>query len=403
MKTQTFKYTGLILCLVLATCMATNAQTLSLQQSIDIAAKNNYLLKISGLETEGQQLLIKTARELPKTNLDIQLGRTQTPYTNDYTLGLVQQFAHPKLYQAQAELQQSHVAVSLKNEALRKTEVIGSLKQLYYQLFYYQQLKQALSKQDSLLRSTTQMAQARYKAGETNALEKLNAEVRLQEINNRLRILAKDESAIYQAYRILLNYTDDFTLNFSMALKRDTTMISRSLNLVNNPMLAVAEQQTEVSRHQVNLEKQKLRPDFRIGVINQSIDHQLNQMVVSGGIGLPIFTKAQKARIEVARVNEKIAESTLQRTEAQLTGQLTILKLNYDKYRSSVDYYERYALPQADLLIKNAMKSYQSGEIDYVELIQNNQQAWQIKDDYLLTILNFNHTIIQIETLLGID
>ncbi|UTA69247.1 TolC family protein [Emticicia sp. 21SJ11W-3] len=403
MKTQTLKHSGLILCVVLAFLQAARGQTLSLQQSIDIAAKNNYLLKISSLETEGQQLLVKTARELPKTNIDVQLGRTQTPYTNDYTLGLVQQFAHPKLYQAQADLQQSHVVASQKNQILRKSEIVGSLKQLYYQLYYYQQLRQALTQQDSVYRSAMQMAQARYKAGESNALEKISAEVRLQDINNRLRILDKDESAAYQAFKIVLNSKDDFSLDFSLPLKRDTTVISRSFNSLSNPLLAVVEQQTEVSKMQTNLEKQRLKPDFRLGIINQSIEHQLNQMVVSGGIGIPIFTKAQKARIEAAQVNEKIAESHLRQAENQITGQLHVLRLNYEKHRSSLAYYEKYALPQANVLMKNAMRSYQSGEIDYVELVQNNQQAWQIKDDYLLTVLNFNHTIIQIETLLGID
>ncbi len=403
MKTQTLKHSGLLLCGVLAFLQAARGQTLSLQQSIDIAAKNNYLLKISSLETEGQQLLVKTARELPKTNVDVQLGRTQTPYTNDYTLGLVQQFAHPKLYQAQADLQQSHVVASQKNQILRKSEIVGSLKQLYYQLYFYQQLRQALTQQDSVYRSAMQMAQARYKAGESNSLEKISAEVRLQDINNRLRILDKDESAAYQAFKIVLNSKDDFSLDFSLPLKRDTTVISLSFNQLSNPLLAVVEQQTEVSKMQTNLEKQRLKPDFRLGIINQSIEHQLNQMVVSGGIGIPIFTKAQKARIEVAQVNEKIAESHLRQAENQITGQLHVLRLNYEKHRSSLAYYEKYALPQANVLMKNAMRSYQSGEIDYVELVQNNQQAWQIKDDYLLTVLNFNHTIIQIETLLGID
>lgn len=403
MKAHILKYQYLLWVILLSANGTAVAQTLNLQQSIDLALKNNYLLKISSLETEGQELLIKTTRDLAKTNLDVQLGRTQTAYTNDYTLGLVQQFSHPRLYQAQADLQKSHVVASQRNEALRKKEIEGNIKQIYYQLFYYQQLRRILAQQDSIYRNTLKIAELRYKAGESNALEKISAEVRMQEINNRLRMLEKDEETAYQNYKLLLNTTQDFRLDFIMPLKRDSTVITTAFTLISNPLRSVFEQQTIISQQQTNVEKQKLKPDFRVGLINQSIEHRANQMVFSAGIGLPIFTKAQKARIEVAKVNEKIADANLKHIELQLNGQLNILKKAYQKHQSSLSYYENYALPQAELMIKNAMRAYQTGEIDYVELIQNNQQAWQIKDSYLSTVLNFNQTIIQIETLLGIE
>ncbi|WP_229251199.1 TolC family protein [Emticicia sp. BO119] len=403
MKTYILKYLHETLLIFIFVSNGVFAQTLTLKQSIEIAYKNNYLLKVSNLETQGQELLIKTTRELAKTNLDVQLGRTQTYYTNDYTLGLVQQFSHPKLYQAQADLQKSRVVASQKNEAFQKNEVVNNLKQVYYQLFYYLQLHRLLAEQDSIYRNTMQIAQARYKTGDINSLERISAEVRLQEITNRLRALEKDEEAAYQHFRLLLNNQQKFDLDFNLPIKRDTSVVANALLLANNPLLSVYEQQAVVSQLATNVEKQKLKPDFRVGIINQSIEHKLNQMIFSAGVGLPIFTKAQKARIDVAKVNEKIADSNLKHIEFQLNGQLNILKMNYQKYQSSLNYYESYALPQAELILKNAMKSYQSGEIDYVELVQGNQQAWQIKDNYLSTVLNFNQTIIQIETLLGIE
>ena len=51
------------------------AQTKTLPQIIEIAHKNNQLLKTGILDIEGQQMLVKTAKELPKTNLDLQFSR----------------------------------------------------------------------------------------------------------------------------------------------------------------------------------------------------------------------------------------------------------------------------------------------------------------------------------------
>ena len=379
------------------------SQTLTLPQSIELAYKNNQLLKISSLETEGQQLLVKTARELPKTNFDVQLGRTQAAYTNDYVVGIVQQFSHPKYYQANADLQRSHVEATRRNMSIRKNEIAGTVKQIYYQILYYQQLRQMLIQQDSLYRSTLKAAEARYKTGESNLLEKVNAEVRLREIINRLEILNTDEGIAYQQLKTLLNIEKSFQIDLLLPIRKDTTLISKELSLVNNPTLSLYEQQTIIGKQQTMLEKQKLKPDFRVGIINQSIEHNFNQMAVTAGIGIPIFNQAQKARIEAAKVNEKISVSNWQYIENQLKSDIIILKKAYQKYQQSLNYYEKFALPQANLIIRNATTSYQNGEIEYLEFIQNSQQSWQIKEMYLSTILNLNQTIIQIETLLGIE
>jgi cobalt-zinc-cadmium resistance protein CzcA len=67
----------------------------------------------------------------------------------------------------------------------------------------------------------------------------------------------------------------------------------------------------------------------------------------------------------------------------------------------SLNYYEKSALPQADLILKTATKSYQAGEIEYIEFIQNITQGWQIKEMYLSELQIFNQQIINIETLIG--
>ena len=72
-------------------------------------------------------------------------------------------------------------------------------------------------------------------------------------------------------------------------------MIINELNVLSNPFLNILKQQNEVSKLQTNLEKERLKPDFRMGIINQSIEQNYNQNVVQLGINVPIFKKAQQA------------------------------------------------------------------------------------------------------------
>jgi cobalt-zinc-cadmium resistance protein CzcA len=87
--------------------------------------------------------------------------------------------------------------------------------------------------------------------------------------------------------------------------------------------------------------------------------------------------------------------------EQQTAKQLQSLKIQLNKLQKSVQYYQSSAIPQANLMISTAHKSYQAGEIEYVEFVQSITQAWQIKEMYLSEVHNLNQVIINIETLVG--
>jgi cobalt-zinc-cadmium resistance protein CzcA len=94
-------------------------------------------------------------------------------------------------------------------------------------------------------------------------------------------------------------------------------------------------------------------------------------------------------------------ESLLKQNKQQLETELNNLMMLNNRFQQSLQYYHQTALPQAELLESTALKSYQQGEIEYVEMLQNTQAAWNIRENYLLEIESNNQNIIQIETILG--
>lgn len=136
-------------------------------------------------------------------------------------------------------------------------------------------------------------------------------------------------------------------------------------------------------------------------VANQSITKEYGYTFFQGGIGIPIFNKAQKARIEAAKINQQVTESQIQTTLKQLQANLDILEQERQKYEKALNYYEKSALPQANLLVSTALKTYRAGDIEYVEFFQNVQQVAQIRENYLANQLNYSLIVIQIEKVLG--
>jgi heavy metal efflux system protein len=170
-----------------------------------------------------------------------------------------------------------------------------------------------------------------------------------------------------------------------------------------NRYLALAEEEAQLSRANTNLERAYLKPDWRVGLANQSIEHRFGLTYLAGGIGIPITTKPQKARIEAAQINEQVADNQLKNIQFQVESNQKILNETLNKIQATIQYYEQSALPQTDFLIKTALKQFKLGEIDYVEFFQNIKQASQIRESYLSEQLRFSLTVIELEKWQGIE
>ena len=84
-----------------------------------------------------------------------------------------------------------------------------------------------------------------------------------------------------------------------------------------------------------------------------------------------------------------------------LTNQYEQLLNEVLKHQGSLNYYEENAIPQADLIIENAQKSFLNGAINYIEYFQSMRQAIDIKVNYINTLNGYNQAVINIEHLIG--
>jgi cobalt-zinc-cadmium resistance protein CzcA len=242
-------------------------------------------------------------------------------------------------------------------------------------------------------------AQLKFKEGETNRLELVAAEARLREFEQKMKALEMERKVSYQQLAYWINHPEPFQI--AGLEKVMMAAPTKSNALMNNPQIQVLDQQVETGKLQVQVEREKLKPDLRIGVVSQSIENHGGQNFIQAGVGIPLFAKGQKAKVAASEKQVKVYESQRAQNMAQLQTELETNLAQLTKYQSSLAYYVATALPQADWLEKVALKSYQQGEIEYVEMLQNAQQAWQIREQYLQELLAHNQSIIQIETILG--
>jgi heavy metal efflux system protein len=376
------------------------AQTpkLSLNQCVAEALQKNSLIRSGGLEIQTADALIATGRELPKGTLDFQYGKTQTYFSQDYTVMANQSIPWPSLLKAQVKALSSQKMIAEKRLTITKSLVAASVKWYYYQLLVQQKHSAFLKKQDSLYVQMRRAASLKYKEGETGKLEFVAAEARLREFQQKQAALSLDMKANYAQLAYWINHPAPFEIQADEAI---TMSLQKGKDIASMPAIQLFDEQIQHGKLLTDVERHKLLPDIRVGAVTQSIENYTGQNFIQAGISIPIFAKAQKARIKAAESNELFLASQKEQGISQLSAELSSQFVQLEKHLNGINYFQQTGLAQAAWLELTALKSYQQGEIEYVEMLQNTQQAWQIREQYLQEVLAYNQSIVQIETILG--
>lgn len=372
---------------------------LSLKACLSLASTRNALLATGLADIKTAEALINSGKELPKGTVDAQYGKTQTYYSQDFTVMASQSIPWPTLLKAQVKSLTSAKVLSEKRLKITQNLVASSVKFYYYQILAQQKNLTFLASQDSLYTLMKRAATIKFQQGETNRLELMAAETRLREFQQKRIALEADQKTAYQNLAYWINEPGEFEIEGKESLAMESGQAG--LDLSKNPTIELLAEQVEHGKLLTAVERERLKPDLRIGVTTQSIENVGGQNFVQAGLAIPIFGKGQKAKIASAKLQEEAFVSQKIQAESALQTDYKNAEAAVAKYRASLAYYTSTALPQAALLEKTALKSYQQGEIEYVEMLQNTQQAWQIRESYIQEVNAYNQAIITRQTIIG--
>ena len=390
----------------------------TLDEAISIAIANNPGLKVAELRTQQEQVQKNSSWSLPKTDVSLTLGQYNSVYSDDIQLNISQRFEFPTAYTNQRKQANAKVEASEWLKTATQNELIRQVKSTWYQLAMVMRKRDLLLQQDSIYHRFVEAANLRFETGETNLLEKATAKANVDEI----QLLFQQNQADIEIYQIqlqtLLNVEELVNITVDDFDAIESSIIDANPGIINNPTLGYLEQQVKVAESGKSVEKSKLMPDITLGYFNQSLngpnqDINGNPVTYTSsdrftgfqvGLAIPILgIKSQVSHIQTAELRKQETETRLQAETIQLDGQLKALILEYEKLTISTKYYKESALPQADLILNQAQKGFDSGEIGYVEYIQGLSRSLSFQLNYLEILNHFNQTIIQIEFLTGIQ
>lgn len=388
-------------------------QSITLDQALQQASSRNAQVQIAGLGVTQQQALRRTAYDAGRLSAVAMLGQYNTRRF-DNNLTVTQTIPNPTLMRRLGDLNDRAVSAREAGVVVTRNDVQYQVKSAYYDLNYLYQKSRLFQQQDTVLAEFVKAANLRFKVGETGSLEKATAESQLADQRVRLAQNEANVTASRTRLQTLLYSPQPVEAVLQPLPKLTLTMATDSASLARNPLLSQLAQQIRVAEQNRLVEQARLKPDFIVGLFSQTL---IGSQLINGnelyfgpgyrfnggqvGVTLPLLGKAQKARINAARVGEQIAQTDLQNQRFALEQQLQQAIRQYEQYRDALTYYETNGLPQATLIQTNARRAFSSGDIGYVEFSLAIQQALTIRSNYLDLLNQFNQSILYINYLLG--
>jgi cobalt-zinc-cadmium resistance protein CzcA len=386
-------------------------EALTLPQAIDIALKNNAGVHAAAFDVQAKTQIKKTGVDLPKTDVVLLYGQYNS-FQNDNNITISQSIPFT-VFGSQGSLNRSLLASSEIQKAVVENEVVYHVKMVHNHLAYTYSKRKMLESLDSIYEGFYRSATARHKAGEANLLEQTTAEVQYNELKDKLRQNDADISALRSQLKALLRTPSlpDIALRDLQELpamqSMDTTL------LLNNPSLAHSRQQVVVAENERKLQSAKMAPDLLVGYFNQTMigtpDPENGTGVTQStrfsglqvGVSLPLWFVPHQGKVKAASLQRQAAEMSYENNTQNLQVQFHTALQYFNKNKMSLGYYRSSALPNADLILKQSQIAFRAGEIGYAEYLMGLRNAASIKENYLLTLSEYNQNIIFLEFLSG--
>jgi len=416
--TKSSKIAVLILLMVLGGTgfSSLNAQTsryLNQRDAVQMALDSNLAVRASAYSLDAQKALIGASWDIPKISVDGQYGQFNS-YNDDNNYTVSQSFAFPTVYIRQNKLANANIKGSEWQLKSSRNQIATQVKQVYWQLAYLSSKHKLLNYQDSLYSGFQRAAELRARAGETNRLEMVTARSQSLEIKNQIQQLIADKGILLRQLKTLLN--TGITIYPADSLLRRIDFVRDSIpgTLNENPTLGYINQQVEIVRLEEKLELSRAMPDLRIGYFSQTMvgTQEVNGAPhtfgsgdrftgMEAGITIPLWFPQYSSRVKASKIKEQEAIANAGYANQSFTENYQSLVDEYSKFSSSVEFYEKQALPEASLIIDQSIRSYKAGALDYLDYVLSLNRALSIRQNYLDALNSYNQTIIKMEFITG--
>ncbi|MBK7946900.1 MAG: CusA/CzcA family heavy metal efflux RND transporter [Flavobacteriales bacterium] len=403
-KAKPMKATAALLLLGFIIPGATNAQqaeTITLDDALNIAFKSNGMLQAAALGVEQAEAAKGSAWNLDKTGFFVE-NEDVSPGTPDgiFKMGLSQRIEFPTVYAARGQAAKERVHLAEAGLSLAARDLERDVRMAWNALALAVEEAKVLRSLDSLMSELGRVAELRHATGDAPLVEKASAMARKQQVTVQ-RTRAERSIAIAQLELQRLLRTERSFLP-AAAHPVEAAFPESDVSLNAHPSLDRAEREVHLAHRLKQVEGHRALPDFQGRWFDQRLYGVSDRFQgYSLSIGLPIAFWDQRGRIRSASLQERIAREQADQLKADVNATYGAALARARQMREAWLAYEGPLAEQASVIERSASTAYRAGEIGYVELTALIAQSTDLKLGRIQARSAYTESLIQLDHFTG--
>lgn len=337
---------------------------------------------------------------------------TQEPMTGKI-IGISQAFPYPGGLGAASDVKAMDTLIVQQEIEDSKNDIRKNVSTLYYNLQLVREEVTLANESKALLKQISEVVKSKYEVSDASLHNIIQVEVEITRVQERIETLIGKENGILSELNALLLRDNNSPIDTDKILPiRNSEYSSSALIKVANEFrpflkgIALSEQKSKMME---NLADYSYYPNFQVGlqytqrnyssVTGQNWNDFLSVVV---GISLPLgyggkySSKVKEAQYLQSFYREQYSLSI--QSLNQSLGKITA-KLNELQIRDKL--IDDRLLPQAEQALQASLAEYQVGRIDFVNVMNAENDILKIKIDLIKIRTEYLKNIVQLEFLVG--
>ena len=311
------------------------------------------------------------------------------------------------------KIAQREASVAEQELRAKEREIISMVKMTYADLFMAQRSVEILREQLDIMKTLVGATEARYRVGRVTQQDVFKAQLEQSELLNQ-SIVAEEEVAVAAVKLNTAMYRPPRT---AVQIPGDLEPSDRRLDVSGLDDLALASRpelrgaQQEIERAEVMYEladRNRKYPDFMVGWDYMRMPTEMKKDRYAAMVNITIPFSPWTAGRRAYEVEESLAEIRAAKSNREAVRNMTVKEVaqaeaKLQAAQRSLQLYREGLLSQAELSFRSALAAYQSGRVEFVNLLEAQRALREARMGYYRATVSFMQNLADLERAVGRD
>lgn len=376
---------------------------LTTDQLLSAALENNLQLK-----ADRQNLKIATAKKIAGISPDnpvifIEKGEIHDGVSNDQAVGISQTIEFPTVYLHRNHYFNSNLKMIEQEIELQNGELLLEVYFKSMEFIFLEKQSEFLEENSSLLRNVYEQNLKRFQVGDIDKLEVLKSKVQFRQISTNVSNLNLEKAKVLRELQVMVNLPDPIIPQMDITI--DTSLVyadSRRAFVNSHPRLLLKSFEIQKMKYEKSLAYATYLPDLEILLKDQKVDGR-NLWGFEVGLSLPLWLGKQIGSVKMAKYSLKKSEMEKQSVENEIRVEFESYWNEYQQAKNNFLLYQHHLLPESEEIFTSAEKSYQEGEIAYLDFADSYRIKLETETAYLQAVQNLGYAAAKLNKFRLID